>query len=206
LNFATRALLLTALFAAGCTPKIGDKCNSSTDCSQLGERLCDVSQPNGYCTIFNCEPDTCPNSVCVGFNAKTDAACPNDGRWARFERTFCLKECSSNSDCRDSYVCVLQVDFAARNATPLDSSSPTGICMVAVSTPANPTTGAGDPGVCKPGDADAGWTPYATSASSSSSSSSSASSSSTTTSGGGAGGKGGAGGAGAGGKGGAGGV
>src|SRR5258705_13828561 len=57
---------IAASLAVGCSPKIGDKCSVSTDCSVQGDRLCDPTQPGGYCTVFNCEPDRCPDeSVCV---------------------------------------------------------------------------------------------------------------------------------------------
>ena len=58
----------------GCTPNIGNKCSLSTDCSQLGDRLCDTTQPGGYCTVFNCEPDQCPNAICVAFDPTLDPA------------------------------------------------------------------------------------------------------------------------------------
>jgi len=101
------ALALAALLL-GCTPKIGNSCTLSTDCSQLGDRLCDTTQPNGYCTVFNCEPDQCPSSICVGFDPTLDPACgqADNGRWPRFEKSFCLAPCSTTSDCRDQYECV----------------------------------------------------------------------------------------------------
>ena len=69
-----RDLAFTAL-ALGCTPSIGDECVTSLDCSQLGDRLCDASQPLGYCTIFNCEPDACPEeAICMGFGLELDPA------------------------------------------------------------------------------------------------------------------------------------
>jgi hypothetical protein len=99
--------LLCALLA-GCTPKIGDKCQLSTDCSQLGDRLCDTTQPDGYCTIFNCEPDNCPDAVCVAFDPELDPACgtADDSRWPRFERSFCERPCDDDGDCREQYFCV----------------------------------------------------------------------------------------------------
>src|SRR6516164_4737254 len=48
------ALPMASLAATGCTPKIGDKCILSTDCSQQGTLVCDTSQPAGYCTQLNC--------------------------------------------------------------------------------------------------------------------------------------------------------
>jgi hypothetical protein len=102
-----RALPLIALLA-GCTPKIGNKCTLSTDCSQLGDRLCDTTQPGGYCTVFNCEPDQCPNAICVAFDPLLDPACGAavDGRWPRFERSYCLAACDTDGDCRDQYECI----------------------------------------------------------------------------------------------------
>src|SRR5690242_10057186 len=99
-RWAYLGLLLTGLGgAAGCSPKIGDKCSVSTDCSQVGDRLCDPTQPGGYCTIFNCEPDRCPDeAVCVAFN---EISCSSPSLSRRFQRTFCMLHCNSNNDCRD---------------------------------------------------------------------------------------------------------
>ena len=60
-----------AALSFGCAPQIGDECETSVDCSQGGERLCDITQPGGYCTVFNCEPNSCPEdeSLCVQFGA-----------------------------------------------------------------------------------------------------------------------------------------
>jgi hypothetical protein len=152
----------------GCSPKIGNKCSLSTDCSQLGDRLCDTTQPDGYCTIFNCEPNTCPDSVCVGFSSQLDPACgsADDGRSPRFERTFCMKPCGDDGDCRDQYVCVSPLDRAAEivdslAAWPADQK----VCMVASTSPSAQSTS--PPAVCGPGDAgapigDSGvpWEPY----------------------------------------------
>jgi hypothetical protein len=133
------AVFLAALAAAGCRPEIGDECLTSLDCSSQGDRLCDTSQPEGYCTIFGCEPDACPdNSICVGFGLELDPACSeaNDGtdpRWPRFERTFCMLACETTDDCRDGYVCAKPED---RRATSIDLETEedlvgTGVCFVA---------------------------------------------------------------------------
>jgi hypothetical protein len=101
---ATAALLLT-----GCTPHVGDKCVLNTDCSLQGTRVCDNSQPNGYCTLFNCAPNSCPdNAACVMIYSEVPG-CPYDGYAAppRTGRTMCMASCSKDSDCRtqDGYVC-----------------------------------------------------------------------------------------------------
>jgi hypothetical protein len=112
--------LALSFSALGCLPKIGDHCTTSLECSATGQKICDVTQPNGYCTVFNCEPDTCPDSAtCVAFNNTIDNACQNTnaGSWPRFERSFCMAPCSQDSDCRGDtlgttrlYACVAPPD------------------------------------------------------------------------------------------------
>jgi hypothetical protein len=135
-----RVLPLLALLL-GCTPQIGKKCTLSTDCSQLGDRLCDTTQPGGYCTVFNCEPDQCPNAICVAFNPMLDPACgaATDGRWPRFERSFCLASCNGDGDCRDQYQCIdlsSTANQTARRAYVVDLGAADGglgykVCMPA---------------------------------------------------------------------------
>ena len=113
-------LLLAALSLGGCKRDIGDACKNSLDCSQESERLCDISQPGGYCTIEGCDERTCPeDSVCVRFfprlgvtkpcSAGCDAneLCLQDGTCAprMSERRFCVHSCGDNSDCRGGYDC-----------------------------------------------------------------------------------------------------
>jgi hypothetical protein len=102
-----RKLALAALlFLAGCTPKIGDKCVLSTDCATAGDRLCDTSQPGGYCTIFNCSGDHCPDkAACVMFEGAVPGCAYTDRGVPRTGRSFCIAQCQSNSDCRDGYIC-----------------------------------------------------------------------------------------------------
>lgn len=90
-----------ALFAlaSGCAPRIGDGCYTQTNCSINGDRVCDITQPGGYCTVFDCAPDTCADSsVCVRFEPDT----------ARLARNVCMRRCSSDGDCRtgSGYRCV----------------------------------------------------------------------------------------------------
>lgn len=92
-----------------CTPEIGDKCQVSTDCSIRGDRLCDVSQPGGYCTQLNCRGNSCADeAACVLFNSALPG-CAYDDRagpfGSRVARSFCMAKCESNGDCRDGYVC-----------------------------------------------------------------------------------------------------
>ncbi len=89
------AMLIWGMSA--CAPDIGDSCGNSVDCSVNGSRICDVAQPNGYCTVIGCEPDTCPGgSVCVEFRGMPD----------RTAVTFCMEGCNSDGACRKDYVCV----------------------------------------------------------------------------------------------------
>jgi hypothetical protein len=140
-----------ALAAAGCLPKIGDPCGSSINCSARGERLCDNTQPGGYCTIFSCEPDTCPDSSsCVAFNHEVDPACgdSNDGTYPRFQRTFCVAPCNEKADCRAGYDCV---DVASRGGLVVDQDSPRPkACLVELAQSGGNGTESPPP-VCEPG-------------------------------------------------------
>lgn len=91
------ALALVGSALVGCKPEIGDSCKVSTDCSTTGDRLCDTSMPDGYCTLFNCDPGTCPGeATCVEFHPNAE----------RFTRRFCVRGCDKASDCRAGYACV----------------------------------------------------------------------------------------------------
>lgn len=103
-------LLLLALVAlSGCQPEIGDSCDVDSDCSQSGERICDSTQPGGYCTIFGCDPSSCPEdeSVCVAFGNTPSvvSGCESSNGVSPYVRNFCMKKCSGNGDCRTGYVC-----------------------------------------------------------------------------------------------------
>lgn len=100
---------------AACTPKIGDKCVVSTDCSANGDRLCDTSQPDGYCTQLNCGPNSCPDEgSCVLFGSAIPG-CGFDDRngptGSRVSRSFCMAMCANNGDCRSGYVCADPTKF-----------------------------------------------------------------------------------------------
>jgi hypothetical protein len=148
-------VLLASLGAlAGCAPKIGDKCSVSTDCSAQGDRLCDPTQPDGYCTIFNCEPNKCPSeAVCVAFN---EASCSSPALAARFQRTFCMLACKSDSDCRSGYRCLDTTSDPARQVV---DANPQSLTICAVPNPGPTAVSAPDPEVC--GIPDAGPPPDA---------------------------------------------
>jgi len=139
--------LALAALAIGCAPKIGDECSSSSDCSVQADRLCDTTLPGGYCTIFNCEPGTCPEdeSVCVAFNG---SVCEDPLRTPRFQRTFCMARCDDDGDCRSGYACIDMGDAV------VDIDPPTRkVCVVRPEAASEPE--GGERGVCEaPGDAD----------------------------------------------------
>jgi hypothetical protein len=121
------AVLAIALGACG--SEIGDSCLLNSDCDPTGQRICDQTQNDGFCTILGCDFDTCPEeAVCVRFfvGGFTDVVCdpatedlPNSdgtddcsfeelctlaGRCVprSAESRYCMRKCG---DCRDGYEC-----------------------------------------------------------------------------------------------------
>jgi hypothetical protein len=143
-------VFLAILGLAGCKPEIGDSCSLSTDCSASGDRLCDTTQPGGYCTIFNCSAGTCPEeAICVAFGTAISTApgCFDPQDSARLQRTFCMRKCDSDGDCRSSYDCINMKDplnpwgaivvehggsgkvcAVPFNGEPVPDDVPTGVC------------------------------------------------------------------------------
>jgi hypothetical protein len=144
-----RLILALGLALLGCAPKIGDACETSTDCSQNADRQCDISQPGGYCTIFNCEPadsnpaSKCPDeSACVAFAAEPSPlpGCANSLGSTPYTETFCLKKCDNGDDCRSGYICV-DPETVTNGAgdhyfSAVDLDGPSKVCVVAFSAPA----------------------------------------------------------------------
>jgi len=138
----TRLVMLAICLAAGsaalgCTPKIGDDCAVSTNCSTTGDRLCDVTQPGGYCTKFNCEPGSCPeDSVCVNFGTTLSPiqGCSPSQANSPYKRSFCMATCGSDSDCRGGYRCLAPVPGPVTdgtfNAVLAEHSSGSKVCAV----------------------------------------------------------------------------
>jgi hypothetical protein len=146
-------LALLAALAAGCKPEIGDDCQISTDCSAAGDRLCDITAPGGYCTVYNCEPGACPEdeSLCVEFGAERspNPACSDPQSPSPYARTFCMAVCESDDDCRDGYVCASLKGANEWNAILIDTDRGDKACLVPISKTAptideDPTRG----GVC----------------------------------------------------------
>jgi hypothetical protein len=136
--------VLAGLVLSGCTPHIGDKCTLNTDCSIQGTLACDNSQPNGYCTFFNCGPDSCQDKAACVMLHPSIPGCPyNDyNSPPRTGRTMCLAQCHQDSDCRtsDGYVC-RDPSKAPWNAQILDDDQSQKVCIV------NPDYPVGDGGV-----------------------------------------------------------
>jgi hypothetical protein len=168
------AMLLCAL--AACGHSIGDACNTNVDCSPAGDRFCDVSSTNGYCSIDGCDVDTCPTeAVCIRFlTPLLDKECnsdqipvgPDGGKqpdgtkctpdqrcvcdqivqpsghctaWfcapETSERRWCMRGCSSDSDCRTGYRCAYTDEFGGNTVPTFDMDpQPNRYCA-----PARPT-------------------------------------------------------------------
>ena len=140
------------LVLSGCTPKIGAACELSTDCSSQGDRVCDTSEPNGYCTVENCKANECPDeAACVDFKPAVTGCSYSDRTPSRIAVAFCMIQCHTDSDCRDDtdelgrrlYVCS-DPRVGPWNALILDDDQTQKTCLPAP-----------DPGVTIGGDADA---------------------------------------------------
>ena len=95
-NRAVPSLLLVGLLASACGHNVGDSCSTNIDCAQDGSRICDLSQPGGYCTLDGCDDSSCPSeAVCVRF----------------FDQKFPTGSCSSPpgtiGECQPDELCVV---------------------------------------------------------------------------------------------------
>lgn len=115
-------LLLLVPLAVACGHSIGDSCTLSSDCSPNGDRICDSTSLDGYCTVRGCDFGTCPGeATCVRFFPIANVAktCPNGqsdctldelctaGKCAprTSEERYCMKKCGGHGDCREGYEC-----------------------------------------------------------------------------------------------------
>lgn len=114
------SIVFSVLLFASCRRQIGDACKNSIECSYDTDRLCDISQPGGYCTVEGCDERTCPDeSVCIRFfprqyltkscseGCAAEELCLDEGRCAPrlSERRYCAASCTGNDDCRGGYEC-----------------------------------------------------------------------------------------------------
>ncbi|MBK6848003.1 MAG: hypothetical protein IPG96_10880 [Proteobacteria bacterium] len=119
---------------AGCGTEIGDGCSDNVTCATDGTRVCDLTQPGGYCTVIGCSARSCPdNGVCVAFYAASflttpcnpltedavggavvpsddcnaEETCLSSGRCglSAAAQRFCMKSCRGDGDCRGDYTC-----------------------------------------------------------------------------------------------------
>lgn len=141
------ALLVIGVALLGaCRSEIGDECSLTQDCNRTEvERICltEGTQrfPGGYCTSFNCGPDSCADeAICVAYRAAlgNSPECSEATNSQRLQQTYCMRACESADDCRGGYACVeLTVDnpWGARS---LDSDGRRRICMPAYTEPDMP--------------------------------------------------------------------
>ncbi len=143
--FVAAAAVFAVFAASGCGSEIGDSCRIGSDCSPNGDRSCDTSSRDGYCTILGCDATSCPEeATCVRFfsgvfeNTSCDPAaadgcgvdevCTLEGKCAprANEVRYCMRTCSSSSDCRDGYECRDERLMQAHGGEPLRSPGDTG--------------------------------------------------------------------------------
>jgi len=112
-TMVTAMLVALACLSGACSRGIGDECETALRCSSSGTRLCDQTQPHGYCTLAGCDTATCPSeAVCVRFWPKVDR--PQDAD--RLGTNYCMRKCDEPSDCRDDqgYTCLSASTFGAK--------------------------------------------------------------------------------------------
>jgi len=104
------AVLLPAVLGGACSHEIGDECKTSVDCDPNGARSCDLSQPNGYCTIAGCDQGSCPSSSACIRTFPT-----------QFLTQVCDPSCVGSADCSAGCLadelCVEKRDAVSENAT-----------------------------------------------------------------------------------------
>jgi hypothetical protein len=136
--------LVACLLLGACTSEIGDECSTSSDCATTeSDRLCLTQAlegfPGGYCTEFNCDPGSCPKeAVCVGYRTELANADECASGSNRLQRSYCMRSCSKDSDCRGGYACVDVSEETVWGAEVIETGSranKTKICALAYSGP-----------------------------------------------------------------------
>lgn len=102
-------LLLLVCVLVACGDKIGDSCDYNVDCSPMGDRICDTSQLEGYCTIQGCDRDSCPEdeAVCIRFYPVSFLSVACDPKTEDAPGSTCGMECKADcsSTCKKGDVC-----------------------------------------------------------------------------------------------------
>jgi hypothetical protein len=101
--------------------------------------LCDITQPGGYCTVFNCEPGSCPeDSACINFGSTLSSVgsgeCSLGQGTSPYQRSFCMASCASDGDCRGGYSC-LNLKGDVPNVLGAELAEPSGDGKVCAVTP-----------------------------------------------------------------------
>ena len=90
-NILMLLTLFIGLHLTACTTQVGDTCQSNAECNTQDGAICDVSVPDGYCTVAQCVPNGCPDSsVCVRFDEET---------------SYCMQVCLTSEECRTEHSC-----------------------------------------------------------------------------------------------------
>jgi hypothetical protein len=100
-------------------------------------------------------PGKCPDeAACVGFYSKLSNACTNALPEQRFERSFCMKKCTSDSDCRESEGYRCSPPPAEVNAVVLEEgdAATTSVCMAELKLPKS-SAASTEPAICSASDA-----------------------------------------------------
>ncbi|HEX7478843.1 MAG TPA: hypothetical protein VF331_13640 [Polyangiales bacterium] len=122
-------LALAALTLSACGKQIGDKCRTALDCSVSASRLCDRTEPGGYCTVQDCDLGTCPSeAVCVKFRPAVN----------RLSVTYCMYKCGDTDDCRtdQGYRCLHANEFGVAGEAEIVGNPNTKFCAVRDTAPA----------------------------------------------------------------------
>lgn len=131
------ALWALALALVGCGKEIGDECETATECiSTDTDRICLTQSgegfPGGYCSQFNCSPESCPEeAACVAYR-RTLAGdeCGEEYSRSRLERTYCMLTCNDDGDCRSGYKCLAADGDNPLGAAVIDRKSDVKICTL----------------------------------------------------------------------------
>ena len=124
------------------TSNIGGACNSDADCADAGATCYPETyrgEPTGfvegYCIIFDCSGNSCPEgSGCFGVGDDTTACLPTCTSDTQCRKGYacddgvCFPFCASTSDCPSGYQCDQANEFCTDTSSQCSPSNPTGWC------------------------------------------------------------------------------